>query len=177
MAEITSFTWEMHRARRSSPVLSTVGPAEWTFQQSPDPSRSPGHTSTHVQILLNKVYLIVYSLIQGPELRILYVLCVTLESSRILKRENDESSDVWFTWGDVELRAWPISPHVLFPSRISSLFNYLSPPLYLYFPLFFLCFLRVGSWAISPVQQKVATGFPHGFVGIMSCISQWESSI
>lgn len=48
--EIASLLWERHQFRRSSPFLSTAGPAEWTFQPSPDPPLSPKHTSTHAQV-------------------------------------------------------------------------------------------------------------------------------
>lgn len=90
----------------SSPVLSTLGPAGWTFQQSPDPSRSPEHTSTHRQVLL-----IIPKLVAQD-----FVHYITKD------REKNKSSDVWFTWADVELRAWPIWPLVNFFSSWISFF-------------------------------------------------------
>lgn len=69
--------------------------AHLSRQQSGQQSGLSSRVQTHqdhlnIQVLMFRFY----SLIQGPELRILYVLCVALECSRILKRENDESSDV-----------------------------------------------------------------------------------
>lgn len=154
MAEITSFTWEMHRARRSSPVLSTVGPAEWTFQQSPDPSRSPGHTSTHVQILLNKMYLIVYSLIQGPEDFIRFV-CYTWILPNIKERKwRILRCLIYLRWcGATSLAHLPTRPFSfsnLFPFQLL-----VSPPLFVFSTL--LSSLP-SCWILSDLTCSTESG-------------------